>query len=95
MSCEGFRKSIDEFVDGRLGPEDERLLRAHCTECRECAAALASAESFVRGMSDHFCAFDAGDPRAAARRVVAAMPPGAPPRPAFTPFRLGALAAAA
>lgn len=45
MECDVHLEHISAFLDGELGPEDERALRAHLAECAACEAELARLRS--------------------------------------------------
>lgn len=44
FDCEATFKRLDDYLDGELGPEEIRLIRAHLNECEECAPEFAFEE---------------------------------------------------
>jgi anti-sigma factor (TIGR02949 family) len=48
MTCSDFTSRIDEYLDGRLRPEDEEVIRKHIAECPACAEEADAGEDLRR-----------------------------------------------
>ena len=48
MTCSDFTSRIDEYLDGRLRPEDEEALRDHLAKCPACAEEVDAVEDLRR-----------------------------------------------
>jgi predicted anti-sigma-YlaC factor YlaD len=65
VKCGNVQASIEEYLDGTLGPVDEMCIDIHLIQCEECRAEIHGLRQLLQAISGevHCCPHDADDSR--------------------------------